>query len=742
MRGKRQDNWKAAIGPGLDADRPIVSARQDRLGFGPLAKALATAIVGPLLREDGIVVGIEGKWGSGKSSLINLLIERLKERETGPAVVRFEPWIVGNRDGMLPELLCELQSAVEQIGCSQEVSQVIQRKSEKIVGILRTYGAKLGQGAAPVARFAGLLGVPGLTLTADLLDEATKAIQVLASSEPVQKLKDSLVKELSTLPYRIVVVIDDLDRLEPSELGEVLRLVRAVADFPNITYVLSYDPDVLAIGLSKALGGVDGKSFLEKIVQASFRVPQPEVFDLRTWLLDDCAKLYQAVSSADLPHEASERLQEVCGIEGEAIHTPRDVVRILNALRLFWAPVAEEVDFADMVWLQLLRISNEGLYSWVERYLADYMALVNGAQIVDSDRVKYAGELADFVNDEISLSSKSLWRFRAIVPGIWQEAKVAEPKALFKIEGDSERAKAERSRRLSSPQHFRYYFALSKPAGALDDAEFHLVLQRARTGRGLETLFKSIAHRGRPQGGTMARVLIGRLYLLDGSEMAPSVVSNLVRVLSNCMDDVGYEEGPGEFGTIWSWQAAEALFKKFFLELAPAQRQELVSELFSSGRAIGWLMCELVRGEIFAHGRYGDRRVPESEWLFSDDQLTEAIELLTGRFRGPDRPKIIKTPELLGLLYGWLQSGDQEGVHLWIEEQRSTDKGFLRMIDAFRGTSRHRRREVIRRRDIEAFLDFKETQRRLRGIVTKSAPTSNACALAYELLRSITDKGD
>ena len=63
----------------------------------------------------------------------------------------------------------------------------------------------------------------------------------------------------------------------------MLRLIRAVADFPDVIYVLSYDPHVVASVLKKAVQVDDGAAFLEKIVQINIRVPRPEAFDLRSW---------------------------------------------------------------------------------------------------------------------------------------------------------------------------------------------------------------------------------------------------------------------------------------------------------------------------------------------------------------------------------------------------------------------------------------------------------------------------
>jgi predicted KAP-like P-loop ATPase len=95
----------------MDGDRPITRREDDRLGFAPIADHLARAIL-ELRASEGFVFGIEGKWGSGKSTLINLTIEAL--RTTGivaPEVVLFSPWLVGDRDELLRSLFDELATA-------------------------------------------------------------------------------------------------------------------------------------------------------------------------------------------------------------------------------------------------------------------------------------------------------------------------------------------------------------------------------------------------------------------------------------------------------------------------------------------------------------------------------------------------------------------------------------------------------------------------------------------------------
>jgi hypothetical protein len=87
----------------------------------------------------------------------------------------------------------------------------------------------------------------------------------------LQEQKKAAALALAALSRRIVVFIDDLDRLEPTEIAEVLRLVRAVADFPNVIYVLSYDSNAVTSALEAVLEIEDGTEYLEKFIQVNFK---------------------------------------------------------------------------------------------------------------------------------------------------------------------------------------------------------------------------------------------------------------------------------------------------------------------------------------------------------------------------------------------------------------------------------------------------------------------------------------
>ena len=122
------------------------------------------------------------------------------------------------------------------------------------------------------------------------------------------------------------------------------------------------------------------------MVQVAFRVPRPEAFDLRRWFQSEVIKFFAAEFEAlgDARKAIEQRLLQVIDTAGgRYLETGRDVIRALNALRLYGTATRRFVDIPDMVWLQLVRIGNDALYVWTEKYVTEVAAVSKGATVSD-----------------------------------------------------------------------------------------------------------------------------------------------------------------------------------------------------------------------------------------------------------------------------------------------------------------------------------------------------------------------
>ena len=89
--------------------------------------------------------------------------------------------------------------------------------------------------------------------------------------EGVGDRRRKIEKALSALDKPIVVILDDIDRLETSEIRDVFKLVRLTANFPKIIYIVAFDRGRVEKALDEQ--GTSGRDYLEKILQVAFDLP-------------------------------------------------------------------------------------------------------------------------------------------------------------------------------------------------------------------------------------------------------------------------------------------------------------------------------------------------------------------------------------------------------------------------------------------------------------------------------------
>jgi predicted KAP-like P-loop ATPase len=552
-------------------DRPITRREDDRLGFSRVADHLAQAIL-DLPASEGFVFGIEGKWGTGKSTLINLARETLKAHVEPPEIIDFAPWLVGQRDELLSALFDELADAAVRIDPVDDAVNAdeagdhlrkLKRKEElrKALGEkLQTFGTVAGM-VGKIAKVASVASVPGAELVSNLAERSSEAAKQFAGAPSVSKRKAELVAALKQLSRRTVVFVDDLDRLEPRDASEVLRLIRAVADFPNVVYVLSFDPEVLANTLTKSIQIEDGAAYLEKIVQVSFRVPRPEAFDLRRWFSNKVREMFTRELAGEGAMLDEQRLAQAIDLQGgRYLKTGRDVVRTLNALQLHAVPVRAYIDIADMVWLQLVRIGNPALYHWVEEYVTELAAIAGGkARLSDGAASEMESRLMDILSSaklDVEHSFMELADFLPGIDGIGTGMAVAERRRLFHGLSEAAINMFVAAKRLGSPHHYRYYFAFSQPAGSVSDEQVQGFIDAASDAPPSEAahMLLQLTSQERPQGGTMGEVFIDRL-LSRADQIPEPAILGILSVLASTMD-VALTTKPGDFGEHSIWRTA------------------------------------------------------------------------------------------------------------------------------------------------------------------------------------------
>jgi predicted KAP-like P-loop ATPase len=313
---------------------------QDRLGFTSLAKYLALSLARTDARS-GLVYAISGPWGSGKSSLVNLITAALDAEfndQRKPLVIRFNPWWFSSSGDILGRFFDQLQSG---LGGTKRLTNV----------------------RAKLAKFADAVSY----LPVPYASAAQTASKLIRPEVPdVYALKRELAEALAGQDRTIVVVMDDVDRLLPSEIIDVFRLVKAVADFPNVVYLLAFDWDIVVTALS-SVQATAGSEYLEKIVQVTIEIPVANRLALEAMLTDRLQTILVAPARTGYREFISgdSALESVLEF---FVTTPRAVARLSNIVGLTFPPVAGDVNDLDFVCIEALRVFCRPAYDFIRRH--------------------------------------------------------------------------------------------------------------------------------------------------------------------------------------------------------------------------------------------------------------------------------------------------------------------------------------------------------------------------------------
>jgi hypothetical protein len=722
----------------IKGDRALRSGDEDKLGFRDIAARLATSLVDHA-SDDGLIVGVEGTWGSGKSSLLFLIEEELIKlpKNQRPSVVNFRPWLVGNRDALLVNLFASLTKTIDQVALEAgDASRISATKAKVAAEALRKFVAALGKTGSVFEVAGDAVGFAPLKWAGSGL----KALREWTKDKPVEpslsELKDKLVSSLRQLGHRFIITIDDVDRLEPTEVIEVLRLARSVADFPNVIYLLCYDSEILSHSIEQAAKVKSGRAYLEKIVQLTVMVPKPEPFQLRKWFSEELHSIAGTKNDDELS-----RLKSVVDYEGgQQLASPRSVVRTLDSIRFFWPPLRDaRADLADLVWLQLIKEGNPSLFRWIERYCATAALLSLGtARVEDVERANDLAALEKTVEANHFEDHNYRYYFSQQLPGL--ESNFSEDGERFKLYqrvSEEVRNAAIENGRLASPDHYRLYFALAGPSHALTQENFDAIRSATEAGAD-ETEAVLLKWHSEDVAGALGKtdMLFERIRGGTQELLTSTQCINLLLATSDAMDKT-YRIRAFDFSWVGSlWDKAERLMPVLLSRLSVDERTSTLEVMFRDGNAISWLTT-LLRRETFAHGRYGARTLPEGDWIFTNPELDRITEIMISRYRSMSAVEIFAVIDPVTLLFAWQQGGDEDGPRHLVESRISTDEGLVETLEYLTSTITSSSRgafPALKRDYLTPFLDYDHVRERIRGL------QSGALAeRAHSLVRAFDD---
>lgn len=373
----------------LNADLPIEHGCDDILNRQTFSKNLAKVML-DYSSPDAFAIGLYGKWGSGKTSVLNMILETIEEKSQDVIVLRFNPWLCADSKQLITQFFKQLSSAI------------------KLKTPAKTKLWELIDNYADVFELSGMIPVAGgiLSTIGKILGKKAKTYSEQHSSD-LQELKNQIIERLREAKIKIIVAIDDIDRLSEAEIISVFQLVKSLADFPYTIYVLAFDYEVVVRALGKVQNG-DGKEYLEKVIQVPFEIPAPSIDDIYKFLFDKLNNVLGNLSSDRWDKNTWAELFHF-GIKWY-IKTIRDITRYVNVFSLKYELLKDETDAVDLLGLTCLQVFEPIIYtkllSHKEELCGDIPSYSVSSQYYDNKINDIKNALTDILSDK-SISNPS-----------------------------------------------------------------------------------------------------------------------------------------------------------------------------------------------------------------------------------------------------------------------------------------------------------------------------------------------
>lgn len=309
------------------SDKPIEATAEDTLDRSNFSKKFARTL-NDLKNEETFTIGLFGAWGSGKTSIVNMALKELEELQKSDIektiILRFDPWHFTNSTQLFNQFL---------IALANKFNSKKNKELNKVGQALSQYSSAF--------ELAELIPVPILnTVIAKVGGWGAKKIgdrlQNNLESKDILKQKELVVQLLQETKQKILIVIDDIDRLDNEQIRQVFQLVSAVAKFPNTTYLLVFDKSIVVKALEKVQEG-DGEDYLKKIIQVPIQIPEVKASKLFDALFNRLNKLLDNHPEIRFNEEHWGSIFKYC--VKPFFENLRDISRLTNALEFKFANV-------------------------------------------------------------------------------------------------------------------------------------------------------------------------------------------------------------------------------------------------------------------------------------------------------------------------------------------------------------------------------------------------------------------
>jgi len=636
----------------LLGDQPISNSLQDKLDRADFCKYLAKAILSYESKEC-IVIGLLGSWGSGKSSMLNMIIEFLykssksQNRFKKPIIVKFNPWNYPDQNGIMAHFFYNLASKLK-----PKRQKKLQKLSDKVL--------KYAESFIPFQVSVSSLGKP-VSLKLKKRDKRS-----------IDYKKEKLANYFQEIKNKIVIIIDDIDRLNVDGIKNIFQLIKAFGNLPNIIYIAAFDRGIV----SKALCDdqlKNGEEYLEKIIQVPFEIPsipREKVLAILQFQLNEIL--------SNVPKDIWNQEYWYNVFHGSIqyfFYTIRDVIRYINTLKIGLPYIYKEVNPIDFIAITCLQVFMPRAYLEIK----DNKEIFTGASLSEDDELRYKdSETVENIMELVPKKDREhikrllcyLFPRLQNILNLHQTADVHKPSELLK------------ERRICSPNFFNTHFRLSVPEYEVNQADIDRLIESSESEKNFSSMLLSINDGGKIQ--VVIESLRDRI-----SDIPKKNIDVVIRSLLNIADNFKVEDTYNDIYGEIIYLCISILFKIEDEE----ERYNILERSINDAESL-YISTVLILKLISEN--------KQKKFLIDGFKVMSLEEQVVRKIRNWVKSENIdKNPKLHSIIYNWAELENKNQAKEFLNNYIKSHRGFLSFI-----TSNLQQKYIFEKGDYIPRLEF------------------------------------
>lgn len=375
-------------------DKPLINlANEDIFNRNQLVEKIADQINCFSDGESSFSIGIIGPWGTGKSTFMGALQSNVSHNSEN-VIVMFNPWLYNDKANLTRVFLDLIGKKLSRYSFS--INRINDYASTLFKGNINWWG----------------------TLS-----------NLIFKERDIDQIREQLNKSILNSGKRLVIFIDDVDRLQVDEVYEILTIIRNIGNLSNTIFILAYDKDYLLNILRRRL--YNPQRYLSKFFQVEFALGRIRESDIRNLLKEKLEngsdtifvkKEISSKSSADeSDFENAERfLHNFKGLF--LLKNKRDIIKLMNVVNIIWPVFKDSLIFKDFFTLEILRLKYGNIYSKIKYKDSDFIIRNENRMAIVFNRQVDLTKLVKDVNDRDLIINMLVSIFPSIIEGIEHES--------------------------------------------------------------------------------------------------------------------------------------------------------------------------------------------------------------------------------------------------------------------------------------------------------------------------------